>query len=74
VLSNATKRGGTGSRTDPCRAIPFWPPDTRKRRDDGSKMLISVRRFDWGTAEVNLIAEIPSLRDQSRLSVTYQLQ
>jgi hypothetical protein len=52
----------------------FGAPDTRQRRGDGSDVMSWVRRFNWGTAEVNLTTQILTLSDESMLSVTYQLK
>jgi hypothetical protein len=52
----------------------FGPPDTRQRRDDGSNLVRWVRNFEWGTADVDLITQLPALNHGSMLSVSYQLK
>jgi hypothetical protein len=52
----------------------FGAPDARQRREDGSNLMRWVRKFEWGTAEVNLVTQLPMLSDGSMLSVVYQLK
>jgi hypothetical protein len=52
----------------------FGAPDARQRREDGSNLMRWVRKFEWGTAEVNLVTQLPLLSNGSMLSVVYQLK
>jgi hypothetical protein len=70
TLPKETELGVERALTEPSQ---FGPPDSRQHRVDGSNLVSWVRKFDWGTAEVNLITQLPTLSNGSMLSVVYQL-
>lgn len=71
TLPKETERGVERALREPSQ---FGPPDTQQRREDGSNLVRWVRRFEWGTAEVNLITQLPTLSSGSMISVVYQLK
>ena len=76
VMCAVTLPTGTESGVEQALIAPsqFGVPDTRQRRGDGSDVMSWVRRFDWGTAEVNLTTRISTLSRESLLSIVYQLK
>jgi hypothetical protein len=71
TLPKGTERGVERALIEPSQ---FGPPGTRQRREDGSNLVRWVRNFEWGTADVNLITQLPALSNGSMLSVVYQLK
>jgi hypothetical protein len=71
TLPKETESGVERALTEPSQ---FGPPDSRHRGEDGSNLVRWIRNFEWGTAEVNLITQLPSLGNGGMLSVVYQLK
>lgn len=52
----------------------FGNPDEHRTNPDGSTPIRWVKSFDWGTAEIGLLDQIPSLQGTSMLNIRYTLK
>jgi hypothetical protein len=69
TLPKGTEKNVESALKDPSR---FGTPDQINVNTDGSRTVRWVRHFEWGTAEVGLVNQVPSLQGGSMISVLYR--